>query len=122
MGITGIAHWCYDSGSHHASRLGALHGQRKRPQHQEEAEVQELRGQGPAQEGRQGRKMPALRRDGSAVTGPATTAAPSGGVTPMSRRVMNLAHLLTQNARRHGKRVGLGWGERSWAWRGRDGR
>jgi len=27
---------------------------------------------------------------------------PSGGVTRMSRRVMNLAHLLTQNARRHG--------------------
>ncbi len=35
----------------------------------------------------------------------------------MSRRVMNLAHLLTQNARRHGDRVGLIWGDRSWTWR-----
>jgi fatty-acyl-CoA synthase len=43
--------------------------------------------------------------------------APSGGVTPMSRRVMNLAHLLTQNARRHGDRVGLMWRDRSWNWR-----
>src|SRR6202163_2040986 len=39
----------------------------------------------------------------------------------MSRRVMNLGHLLTQNARRHGKRVGLVWGERSWTWREIDG-
>src|SRR5947199_8580725 len=51
------------------------------------------------------------------VTGPSTTAATSGGVTRMSRRVMNLAHLLTQNARRHGDRVGLIWGDRSWTWR-----
>src|SRR5439155_3325466 len=51
------------------------------------------------------------------VTGPSTSAAPSGGVTRMSRRVMNLAHLLTQNARRHGDRVGLIWGDRSWTWR-----
>ena len=28
------------------------------------------------------------------------TAAPVGGVVPMSRRVMNLAHIVTQNARR----------------------
>ena len=35
----------------------------------------------------------------------------------MSRRVMNLAHLLTQNARRHGDRIGFIWGERSWTWR-----
>ena len=40
---------------------------KKGPQHQEEAEVQELRGQGPAEEGRQGRQMPALRRDGLAL-------------------------------------------------------
>jgi hypothetical protein len=46
---------------------GAGHGQSKGPQHQEEAEVQELRGHGPAEEGRQGRKMPALRRDGGTV-------------------------------------------------------
>ena len=41
-------------------------------------------------------------------------AAPSGGVTRMSRRVMNLAHLLTQNARRHGDRIGFVWGDKSW--------
>ena len=55
------------------------------------------------------------------MTGPVTSAAPSGGVTPMSRRVMNLAHLLTQNARRYGERVGLIWGEKSWTWREIDG-
>jgi fatty-acyl-CoA synthase len=38
-------------------------------------------------------------------------------VTPMSRRVMNLAHLLVQNARRHGDAVGFIWGGRSWTWR-----
>ena len=35
----------------------------------------------------------------------------------MSRRVMNLAHMLTQNARRHGDRTGFAWGERAWTWR-----
>ena len=35
----------------------------------------------------------------------------------MSRRVMNLAYLVTQNARRHGDRPGLIWGGRSWNWR-----
>src|SRR6201995_1459669 len=35
----------------------------------------------------------------------------------MSRRVMNLAHMLTQNRRRHGDRPGFIWGERSWTWR-----
>jgi Acyl-CoA synthetases (AMP-forming)/AMP-acid ligases II len=35
----------------------------------------------------------------------------------MSRRVMNLAHFLTQRARRHGDRVGFIWGDRSWTWR-----
>src|SRR5712664_2722798 len=55
------------------------------------------------------------------MTGPVSTAAPSGGVTPMSRRVMNLAHFLTQNARRHGERVGLIWGDRSRIWREIDG-
>jgi fatty-acyl-CoA synthase len=44
-------------------------------------------------------------------------AAPRGGITPMSRRVMNLAHLVTQNARRHGDRTGFIWGDRSWSWR-----
>jgi fatty-acyl-CoA synthase len=42
-------------------------------------------------------------------------------MTPMSRRVMNLAHLVTQNARRHGDRIGLIWGERSWTWHEIDG-
>ncbi len=40
----------------------------------------------------------------------------------MSRRVMNLAHLLTQNARRHGGRIGFVWGEKSWTWREIDAR
>src|SRR5438445_2897197 len=35
----------------------------------------------------------------------------------MSRRVMNLAYLLTQNARRHGDRIGFIWGEKSHTWR-----
>jgi fatty-acyl-CoA synthase len=56
------------------------------------------------------------------VTPPATTSAPSGGVTRMSRRVMNLAHFVTRNARRHGDRAGLIWGGRSWSWREIDAR
>jgi fatty-acyl-CoA synthase len=51
------------------------------------------------------------------VSDPAATAAPRGGLLRMSRRVMNLAHLLTQNARRHGDRDGFVWGEKSWTWR-----
>jgi fatty-acyl-CoA synthase len=43
--------------------------------------------------------------------------ASSVGQLRMSRRVMNLAHLLTQNARRHGGRTGFVWGEKSWRWR-----
>src|SRR5690349_12240755 len=35
----------------------------------------------------------------------------------MSRRVMNLAHMLTQNRRRHGDRTGFIWGKKSWTWR-----
>jgi fatty-acyl-CoA synthase len=35
----------------------------------------------------------------------------------MSRRVMNLAHMLTQNARRLGDRAGFIWGDKSWTWR-----
>ena len=49
-------------------------------------------------------------------------AAPPGGILRMSRRVMNLAYMLTQNARRHGDRTGFVWGERSWNWREIDGR
>jgi fatty-acyl-CoA synthase len=51
------------------------------------------------------------------VTEPVSPAASSGSATRMSRRVMNLAHLLTQNARRHGERIGFIWGDRSWTWR-----
>jgi fatty-acyl-CoA synthase len=47
--------------------------------------------------------------------------APRGGMNRMSRRVMNLAHLVTQNARRHGERAGFIWGDRSWSWREIDG-
>ena len=48
----------------------------------------------------------------------ATTAnAPRGGMNRMSRRVMNLAHFVTQNARRHGDRLGFIWGDQSWNWR-----
>jgi fatty-acyl-CoA synthase len=35
----------------------------------------------------------------------------------MSHRVMNLAHIMTQNGRRLGDRIGFVWGERSWSWR-----
>lgn len=51
----------------------------------------------------------------------AATSAPQGGPTRMSRRVMNLAYLVTQNARRHGDRKGFIWGDRSWTWREIDG-
>jgi fatty-acyl-CoA synthase len=44
-------------------------------------------------------------------------AAPNGGLSRMSRRVMNLAHIVTQNGRRLGDRTGFVWGERSWTWR-----
>lgn len=42
---------------------------------------------------------------------------PLGGVARSSRRVMNLAHLLTQNRRRFGDRPGFIWGDRSWTWK-----
>src|ERR1700744_2073308 len=35
----------------------------------------------------------------------------------MSRRVMNLAHMVTQNARRHGDRAGFIWADKTWTWR-----
>ena len=61
--------------------------------------------------------------DGTAVRGEGViTAGSSGGVIRLSRRVMNLAHLLTQNARRHGDRVGFIWAEKSWTWREIDAR
>src|SRR6476619_3090342 len=63
------------------------------------------------------------RNDGALkMTGPEVGTAPAGGVERMSRRVMNLAHFLTQNARRHGDRAGFVWGEKSWTWREIDAR
>jgi fatty-acyl-CoA synthase len=61
--------------------------------------------------------------DGAAVSEKTATtvAAPRGGLLRMSRRVMNLAYLVTQNARRHGDRAGFVWGEKSWTWREIDG-
>ena len=46
---------------------------------------------------------------------------PPGGVAPQSQRVMNLAHVITQNARRLADRPGLIWGERTWSWGDVDG-
>src|SRR5262245_36862017 len=51
------------------------------------------------------------------MTDNSTASAPVGGLTRMSNRVMNLAHMLTQNARRHGDRAGFIWGDRSFTWR-----
>src|SRR6201987_3650588 len=42
---------------------------------------------------------------------------PAGGQWRMSRRVMNLAHMLTQNARRLANRPGFIWADPSWTWR-----
>ncbi|RZN11885.1 acyl-CoA synthetase [Bradyrhizobium genosp. SA-3] len=41
---------------------------------------------------------------------------PLGGVAPASKRVMNLAHLVRQAARRQPAGIGLVWGEASWTW------
>ncbi len=41
---------------------------------------------------------------------------PSGGVVPVSRRVMNLANFLHQAARRHGNEIGFVWGDATWTW------
>ncbi|MFE1601923.1 acyl-CoA synthetase [Methylobacterium sp. ID0610] len=43
-------------------------------------------------------------------------------MTPMSRRVMNLAHGLTQAAERHPERTAIAWGERRWSWAAFDAR
>jgi acyl-CoA synthetase (AMP-forming)/AMP-acid ligase II len=47
---------------------------------------------------------------------------PTGGITPVSKRVMNLSHFLRQAARRHRREIGFVWGERSWTWSELDGR
>lgn len=44
------------------------------------------------------------------------SAAALGGVAPVSTRVMNLSHLLTGTARRHGEAIGFVWGEQRWSW------
>ncbi|MGY2048984.1 acyl-CoA synthetase [Methylobacterium sp. JK268] len=41
---------------------------------------------------------------------------------PMSRRVMNLAHCLTQAAQRHPERAAIVWGDRHWTWAAYDAR
>jgi fatty-acyl-CoA synthase len=46
-----------------------------------------------------------------------STTAPQGGINRMSRRVMNLAHFVTQNARRHADLPGFIWGDKTWNWR-----
>ena len=47
------------------------------------------------------------------MTDNSAPAAPKGGLARMSNRVMNLAYMLTQNARRHGGRVGFVWSDRN---------
>src|SRR5215204_5192230 len=34
----------------------------------------------------------------------------------MTKRVMNLSHVLRQAARRHGSEIGLVWGDATWTW------
>ena len=45
-----------------------------------------------------------------------TSEAPRGGLARCSNRVMNMAHVLRQNARRFPDLPGLIWGEKSWTW------
>ena len=42
--------------------------------------------------------------------------APRGGVNPVSRRVMNLSHVLRQATRRFPDEIGFVWGDRTWSW------
>ncbi|MCF3936694.1 acyl-CoA synthetase [Acuticoccus sp. M5D2P5] len=44
------------------------------------------------------------------------TGAPRGGIARRSNRVMNLSHVLTQNARRFGGEIGFVAGETTWTW------
>ncbi|NBJ13810.1 acyl-CoA synthetase [Microvirga arsenatis] len=37
-------------------------------------------------------------------------------ITPATKRVMNLSHILRQAARRHGAEIGFVWGECIWSW------
>lgn len=45
-----------------------------------------------------------------------TPSAPRGGVTPCSRRVMNLAHFVRQAAWRHGAAIAFAWGDFTLSW------
>lgn len=47
---------------------------------------------------------------------PARPSDPKGGVAPMTTRVMNLVHFLTQSARRLPDEIGFVWREQSWTW------
>ena len=40
----------------------------------------------------------------------------SKGITPVSNRVMNLSHFLTDTARRHPDAPGFIWGDQTWTW------
>jgi len=51
------------------------------------------------------------------MSGSLSPAPLAGGQLRMSRRVMNLAHMLTQNARRLSDRPGFIWADKSWTWR-----
>src|SRR3954454_22236490 len=51
------------------------------------------------------------------MTNNPSAAAPAGGLTRMSNRVMNLGYMLTQNARRFPDRTGFIWGEKHFSWR-----
>ncbi|WP_024518846.1 acyl-CoA synthetase [Bradyrhizobium sp. Tv2a-2] len=51
------------------------------------------------------------------MSGSLSTTPPAGRQLRMSRRVMNLAHMLTQNARRLPARPGFIWADKSWTWR-----
>ncbi len=52
----------------------------------------------------------------------ASTSHPRGGLAPVSRRVMNLSHVLRQAARRHGAEIGFVWGDQAWTWADLDAR
>lgn len=47
---------------------------------------------------------------------PQSTPLPKGGILPVTRRVMNLAHIVTQNARRLPGHPAFIWGERVLSW------
>jgi fatty-acyl-CoA synthase len=51
------------------------------------------------------------------MTDKSTSALPTAGLSRISNRVMNLAYMLTQNARRFPDRTGFIWGEKQFSWR-----